>query len=174
MSDSSFNHKRLTSPSNISEYISYAVSQICSCRSWHRSVPHLHLSFPLRASRSATRLETWRLWGDGIENIEWLELLLPFTAVKNLYLSKRIAPRVQVVAALQETDYWGRNNRSVVQPAEALLGGVLAIGTCPGGHCAVHFGATVHQSPCRHFCLGYTWCGTSRKSIILGERIFIG
>jgi hypothetical protein len=43
----------------------------------------------------------WSLWGDGIENIEWLEeLLLPFTAVQNLYLSKRIAPRI--VAALQE------------------------------------------------------------------------
>jgi hypothetical protein len=39
-------------------------------------------------------------WKDGIENIEWLELLLPFTAVKNLYLSKRIAPRI--AAALQE------------------------------------------------------------------------
>ncbi len=40
----------------------------------------------------------WR--DDGIEIIEWLELLLPFTAVKNLYLSKRLAPRI--AAALQE------------------------------------------------------------------------
>jgi hypothetical protein len=33
-------------------------------------------------------------WKDGIENIEWLELLLPFTAVKNLYLSEQFAPRI--------------------------------------------------------------------------------
>jgi hypothetical protein len=39
-------------------------------------------------------------WKDGIENIEWLELLLPFTAVKNLYVSKQFAPRI--VPALQE------------------------------------------------------------------------
>jgi hypothetical protein len=40
-------------------------------------------------------------WKDGIENIEWLELLLPFTAVKNLYLSEQFAPRI--APALQET-----------------------------------------------------------------------
>ncbi|KAI0274543.1 hypothetical protein BGY98DRAFT_56529 [Russula aff. rugulosa BPL654] len=33
-------------------------------------------------------------WKNDIENIEWLELLLPFTAVKNLYLSKQFAPRI--------------------------------------------------------------------------------
>ena len=37
---------------------------------------------------------------DGIENIEWMELLLPFTAVKNLYLSKQFVPRIAPV--LQE------------------------------------------------------------------------
>ena len=39
-------------------------------------------------------------WNHGIENIEWLELLLPFTAVKNLYLSKQFASRI--APALQE------------------------------------------------------------------------
>ena len=39
-------------------------------------------------------------WEDNIENIQWLELLLPFTAVKNLYLSKQFVPRV--ASALQE------------------------------------------------------------------------
>ena len=39
-------------------------------------------------------------WKDSIENIEWLELLLPFTAVKNIYLSKQLAPRIG--PALQE------------------------------------------------------------------------
>ena len=37
---------------------------------------------------------------DGIENTLWLELLLPFTAVKNLYLSKEFAPGI--VATLEE------------------------------------------------------------------------
>jgi F-box-like len=37
---------------------------------------------------------------DGIEDTEWLELLLPFTAVKDLYLSKQFAPRI--TPALQE------------------------------------------------------------------------
>jgi hypothetical protein len=31
-------------------------------------------------------------WQDGIENSQWLELLRPFTAVKDLYLSKEFAP----------------------------------------------------------------------------------
>ena len=36
---------------------------------------------------------------DGIENTLWLQLLLPFTAVKNLYLSKEFAPGI--VTALE-------------------------------------------------------------------------
>ena len=39
-------------------------------------------------------------WKDDIENTEWFDLLLPFTAVKNLYLSKKFAPRI--APALQE------------------------------------------------------------------------
>ena len=44
----------------------------------------------------------WRtVWkNDAIENTLWLRLLLPFTAAKNLYLSKKLAPGI--VAALQE------------------------------------------------------------------------
>ena len=39
-------------------------------------------------------------WKDDIENTEWFDLLLPFTAVKNLYLSKKFATRI--APALQE------------------------------------------------------------------------
>jgi hypothetical protein len=47
------------------------------------------------------RLDPQIVWkNDAIENILWLELLLPFTAVKNLYLSKEFAP--YIAAALQE------------------------------------------------------------------------
>jgi hypothetical protein len=39
-------------------------------------------------------------WQDNIENALWLELLHPFRAVKNLFLSEQFAPRI--VPALQE------------------------------------------------------------------------
>jgi hypothetical protein len=39
-------------------------------------------------------------WKDDIEDTEWLDLLQPFTAVKNLYLSKQFVPRI--APALQE------------------------------------------------------------------------
>jgi hypothetical protein len=41
-----------------------------------------------------------RVWEDNIDNALWLEPLRPFTAVKDLFLSDTIAPRV--VPALQE------------------------------------------------------------------------
>jgi hypothetical protein len=41
-------------------------------------------------------------WRDDIENSLWLELLHPFRAVKNLYLSEKIA--IRVVPALKELD----------------------------------------------------------------------
>jgi len=40
------------------------------------------------------------VWKGDIENTKWLDLLLPFTAVKNLYLSKLFSPRIAL--ALQE------------------------------------------------------------------------
>jgi hypothetical protein len=40
------------------------------------------------------------VWEDNIDNAVWLELLHPFTMVKNIFLSEKIAPRV--VPALQE------------------------------------------------------------------------
>ena len=39
-------------------------------------------------------------WQDDIENGQWLEVLSPFTAVNNLYISHELAPRI--VPALQE------------------------------------------------------------------------
>jgi hypothetical protein len=41
-----------------------------------------------------------RFWQDNIENTLWLELLHPFTSVKNLYLCKKSAPRI--IPAMQE------------------------------------------------------------------------
>ena len=39
-------------------------------------------------------------WQDDVENILWMDLLHPFAAVKNLYISKRFVPRI--APALQE------------------------------------------------------------------------
>ena len=70
-------------------------------------------------------------WKDGIENIEWLELLLPFSAVRNLYLSKQFAPHIApslqemtdggttgVLSALQNLYLEG------FQPSESIEGGI--------------------------------------------------
>ena len=47
-------------------------------------------------------------WEDGIENTEWLDLLLPFVAVKNLYISKaflsRIAPALRELTGGRTTE----------------------------------------------------------------------
>jgi len=70
-------------------------------------------------------------WKDGIENIEWLELLLPFTVVKNLYICKQFAPRI--APALQE--FAGDGTTGVLptlqnlylegfQPSESLQEGI--------------------------------------------------
>jgi hypothetical protein len=45
-------------------------------------------------------LHSQLVWQDNIENALWLELLRPFTAVKNLYLSEKFASRI--MPALQE------------------------------------------------------------------------
>ena len=55
---------------------------------------------PLSMSQDLYIFETKADWKDSIENRPWLELLHPFTAVKNLYLSKKLAPLI--APALQE------------------------------------------------------------------------
>jgi hypothetical protein len=51
---------------------------------------------------------TWAHWWQYTENTQWLELLLPFTSVKNLYLSKEfaslIAPALQELAGERATE----------------------------------------------------------------------
>jgi hypothetical protein len=70
-----------------------SLAQICTL-----SLPLLSTTENLYIhERSPSELLDWK---DGIENTEWLELLLPFTAVTNFYLSKQFAPRI--APALQE------------------------------------------------------------------------
>ncbi|KAF8497376.1 hypothetical protein F5888DRAFT_277583 [Russula emetica] len=97
---------------------------------------------------------------DGIDDTEWLELLLPFTAVKNLYLSKRISPHFAL--AMQELT-GGRTTE--VLPA---LQNVILVGFQPSE--PVHEGIAqfVSARELSRISVGdSSWCGTSgRRSMI--------
>ena len=71
-----------------------SMAQICASF-FPRSLIHMVERLYIR-ERSYSLLE----WQDDIEDGQWLELLRPFTAVKNLYLSKEFAPRI--APSLQE------------------------------------------------------------------------
>jgi hypothetical protein len=63
------------------------LSQVCSS------------SFPqglIRAVEALQIIEYWPLpeWQDDIANSQWLELFHPFTAVKGLYICRKVAPRI--------------------------------------------------------------------------------
>jgi hypothetical protein len=62
-------------------------------------------------------------WKDDIESIEWLDLLLPFIAVKNLYLCKHFSPRI--APALQELTE-GRTTEVLPALQNVLLEGFQA------------------------------------------------
>jgi len=69
-----------------------SVAQVCSS-----CLPPLSMIEDLRIDHRYSQL-VWK--NDAIENTLWLELLLPFPAVKDLYLSEDFAPGI--AAALQE------------------------------------------------------------------------
>jgi hypothetical protein len=71
-----------------------SVAQICTS-SFSQSLVHMVERLYIRKKSNST-LE----WQDDIEDSQWLELLHPFTAVKDLYLSKEFAPRI--APSLQE------------------------------------------------------------------------
>ena len=63
---------------------------------------------------------------DAIENTLWLQLLLPFTVAKNLYLSKEFAPGI--AAALEELD------GSRITEVLPSLQNIFVEGLEPSGH----------------------------------------
>ena len=69
-----------------------SIAQVCNS-----SLPPLSVVEDLHIKHEYAQL-AWK--NDTIENTLWLELLLPFTAVKNLYLAKDFAPGI--AAALQD------------------------------------------------------------------------
>jgi hypothetical protein len=70
-----------------------SIEQVCSSLHPLSTVEDLYIEHQYQDSQPV-----WK--NDPIENTLWLQLLLPFTAVKNLYLSKEFAPGI--AAALQE------------------------------------------------------------------------
>ena len=65
-------------------------------------------------------------WHDDMENTQWLELLQPFTAMKNLYLLKELAPRI--LPALQ-----GLTGEGLTEVLPALQN-IFIDGLEPSGH----------------------------------------
>jgi hypothetical protein len=97
-----------------------AIEQVCNSYSRALStIKHLYIEHDSKL--------VWK--NDAIEKFLWLQLLHPFTAVKNLYLSKESAPGI---AAALEDLVGGQNNRSVPQPEEYLPEVARAIGTLSG------------------------------------------
>ncbi len=82
------------------------VQILCQGSKWQLSFLVQICNLPLRLLLTIEylyiheNLDSQLNWEDDIDYTEWLELLLPFTAVKNLYLSKQFAPRI--APALQE------------------------------------------------------------------------
>jgi len=101
-----------------------SLTQVCSS-----SLPPGPLSFLERLYIHEDRYSR-PLWQDDAENAQWLECLYPFTAVKNLYLSEELWPRVapalqglhgeraeKVLPALQELFIAGLGSFGPVQEA---------------------------------------------------------
>ena len=82
------------------------VTILCQVSDWQLSFLEQMCSLSLRLLLTMENLyideELYSLlnWKDDTEDSEWLDLLHPFTAVKNLYLSRQFAPRI--APALQE------------------------------------------------------------------------
>ena len=92
----------------------------------------------------------WRQhWQDNIENAPWLELLHPFTSVKNLFLSKDFARGI--VPALQEL-VGDRATEVLPTLFYFFLGGTPIIGTVQEGIQQV---VAVRQAASRPIAVSY-------------------
>ena len=109
-----------------SEGPDYRVVQViilCQVSDWQLSslaqisTLSLHLFLTMEDLYIYEDLDSPSDWKDDIENTEWFDLLLPFTAVKNLYLCKKFAPRI--APALQELT--GRRTAEVLPALKKLF-----------------------------------------------------
>ena len=118
--------------SNTSGYGKFEVRILCRGLDWQASsLEQLCTSRlrPLSMSQDLYIYERETDWKDSVESSQWLGLLHPFTAVKNLYLSKKLAPHI--APALQELV----EGRIMVLPAlqNIFLEGLESSGHVPEG-----------------------------------------
>ena len=90
-------------------------------------------------------------WQDDIEISQWLELLHPFTAVKDLYISEGLIPHI--APALKELV--GERVSELLPALQTLFFTGDTLGTCTGSYWAVHCGATDCRSTHHYFPLGW-------------------
>ena len=88
--------------SRASVYGDLSVAILCEDTDWQVSaLEQVCTCLPLLSTVEGLYIDAILLnWQDNIENALWLELLQPFTAVKNLYLSEKFAPHI--MPSLQE------------------------------------------------------------------------
>jgi hypothetical protein len=123
-------------------------------------------SFPLEHLYVDEDRFSKQYWQDDIDNMQWLEKFQPFTAVKNLFQSKKF------VSCIATTDHPARSqrrkgDRGVTHPGKHFFGRVSAIGICPGSPLEVCRRATALGSPYNRFSMGR--CKTSDTRVILDE-----
>ena len=105
---------RLQSHPEPSDHGMVEVKILCQVPDWQLSSLAQICTFSLRLVLTMDKLYIYNNvyspldWKDDTENTEWLDLLLPFTAVKNLYLSvdftQRIAPALQELTGERTTE----------------------------------------------------------------------
>jgi hypothetical protein len=94
-------HVKVTFPKTSSSY-HLTLKILCRQPEWQlSSMAQICTSFfPRSFTRMVERLEIFERshsklkWQDDIEDMQWLDLLRPFTAVEDLYLSNEFAPRI--------------------------------------------------------------------------------
>jgi hypothetical protein len=84
------------------------------------------------------------------ENPQWLELLHPFTTVKNLYLPKEVYITYR---ARPSGARWGKSSRIIARTTGSFLGGSQPSRSCTKSYCAVRCCATALRSPYNRFSL---------------------
>ena len=108
-------------------------------------------SFPLIPSLDrldiSKRKHSQLHWRNDIENVQWLDILRPLTAVKDLYLSKDFAPGSTGARRV-------KSDGSVIHTAKRFLGRAVPIETSPRSHGEIRCRATAFQPPYNSFSLG--------------------
>jgi len=107
------------------DWLLSSLEQVCtSC------LPPFSTSEDLYICEIPYSLPDWQDGSDDFEKSQWLGLLRPFTAAKNLYLSEQLAPRI--VPALQEL-VGGRTTEVLPAVENIFLEGLRPLGPVQEG-----------------------------------------